>query len=512
MGTWGLVKATRYKEAWQSFSGRRLIWALRNDQYPTTHPIVADIPDLEAADQVFDGITYAKGAAVLRQLVNWIGEDNFFTGVRAYLKENQFSNAGLADFLAALSKAAGKDVKPWVDAWLQTAGVSTVKIIRQTDGILLRQTSVDPLTDKALIRPQALQIASWKLNGNTLSKVATVRVELLEELFLSWQELGGEDVIAILPNDEALSYLKIDFDEDSRNAFLTHDVDDALARAVVNVALWQGVRDAQIPLQAYIDYVCLTPLLENSSLLAQRSENIVLGIKKFVPFSLRAQVASNFFNFAYEQYQVATENSDQKLIWARTLIAVSELFAVNTKLLKDLLDTLTDNDLRWQVLISLAGHGEVTVTDLDVELKRNNTAADVTCYLQAKASFANTRAETLQKLLYEAGQLSNSNVQALINGFTYPLHNAEAKRVFPNYFAVIDEIWERYSQEIAQRLIYGLYPNFDLTEANFNMPNDVMLEADNWLNAEHPAALRKIILDCQDDHRRQLKIQYSQLQ
>ncbi|XCB30068.1 M1 family aminopeptidase [Arcanobacterium hippocoleae] len=86
MGAWGLVESTKYKEAWQNFAGARLSWALANDQYPTTHPVIAEVPDLEAADQVFDGITYAKGAAVLRQLVAWVGEEEFFPECESILQ------------------------------------------------------------------------------------------------------------------------------------------------------------------------------------------------------------------------------------------------------------------------------------------------------------------------------------------------------------------------------------------------------------------------------------------
>src|SRR5699024_8886621 len=127
MGSYATVEATRFDGAWTSFAQRRKAWAYRQDQLPTTHPIVADIPDLEAAKQNFDGITYAKGAAVLKQLVTFVGQDAFFAGARAYFRRHAYGSTTLPDLLTALEEASGRDLSAWSDQWLETPGPSTLR-------------------------------------------------------------------------------------------------------------------------------------------------------------------------------------------------------------------------------------------------------------------------------------------------------------------------------------------------------------------------------------------------
>ena len=126
MGTLGVDRTTDWDTAWVNFANNRKAWAYVQDQLPTTHPIVADIPDLEAAKQNFDGITYAKGASVLKQLVAYVGFEAFIAGSRQYFRDHAYGNTTLADLLAALSAASGRDLGEWARQWLQTSGISTL--------------------------------------------------------------------------------------------------------------------------------------------------------------------------------------------------------------------------------------------------------------------------------------------------------------------------------------------------------------------------------------------------
>ncbi|WP_181272749.1 aminopeptidase N [Brevibacterium oceani] len=134
MGGLALAEATRFTDGWVTFALRRKAWAYTQDLYPTTHPIVADIPDVEAAKLNFDGITYAKGASVLKQLVAFVGREAFFAGSRLYFKRFEYGNTELADFLECLAEAApDRDIANWAGAWLGTSGVSELTLDLTTD-------------------------------------------------------------------------------------------------------------------------------------------------------------------------------------------------------------------------------------------------------------------------------------------------------------------------------------------------------------------------------------------
>lgn len=128
MGSLVSAEATEFTDAWVAFANRRKAWAYLQDQLPTTHPVVADIVDLEAAKLNFDGITYAKGASVLKQLVAYVGRDAFFEGARRYFRTHAFGNTTLDDLLTELSATSGRDLTGWARAWLQTTGVSTLTL------------------------------------------------------------------------------------------------------------------------------------------------------------------------------------------------------------------------------------------------------------------------------------------------------------------------------------------------------------------------------------------------
>src|SRR5439155_223812 len=134
MGTLAQARATRFTNAWTRFSQGQKLWAMVQDQQPTTHPIVADAPDTETARTNFDGISYAKGASVLKQLVAWVGEEPFMEGIRTYFRRHEYGNANLDAFLGALEESSGRDLGAWSKEWLETAGVNTFRLALEVTG------------------------------------------------------------------------------------------------------------------------------------------------------------------------------------------------------------------------------------------------------------------------------------------------------------------------------------------------------------------------------------------
>lgn len=498
MGSWASVKATKYTEAWVNFAGARLTWALRNDQYPTTHPIVADIPDLEAAEQAFDGITYAKGAAVLRQLVAWVGEEAFFAGASNYFTKASFSNAELSDLLDVLEEASNRDLAEWSTAWLQTAGPSTISVERTESGVKIWQSSVDHCTGEELVRPHRIEIGLFEVRNNRLERRQAVPIDLYQKAELSWDELGGEPDF-ILPNDGALTYAKLRFDERSLECALQFPIADSLAKAVVSNALWQLVRDALLEPTQYLQYVLAEPNLQDSGILTQRVQAAMQIIERYVPADNRQIYGEAFFRAALQAQVAAEPGSDQYLVWTRALAQTGAYLPHMRPELERLLANTTDQDLRWQLLTALSALSAVDQPVLDAELSRTGSATDKIKHTVATASAPGTRQDILPDILNGNG--SNDHISALLTGFIQPLHIAEARAALPDYFAQLTTLWENLSQEISQRIIYALYPR--------SAGESDLQAATNWLekNPAAPGALRKIILDCRADLAREIKVQ-----
>ncbi|MDR6938781.1 aminopeptidase N [Arcanobacterium hippocoleae] len=509
MGAWGLVNGTKYDEAWEAFTGARLAWALANDQYPTTHPIIANVPDLEAADQVFDGITYAKGAAVLRQLVSWLGTETFFAGTRLYFAKHAFEAATFGDLLAALSEASGKDVQLWAKEWFETPGVSQVEVTRLAAGVQLKQIGTDPFTGEDIRRPHLINVSGWQLDDHKiLQRVADTNIELIDEVMIPWENLGGSEVAAILPNDGGLSYLKISFDRASCDAFLNYDVNDSLSRAVIANALWQEVRDAKLKVAKYLEYVMRNAALKQSALLNQMLKTALQAIKDYLPVQQRKDFAAKLFTTGMQQITEFAETEDLGVIWRHTIAELAPIATTGTTQIRTLLHETTDQELRWALLTALANMNLLADGELAAELEKSHSAKDELAYLGAKASIPGTQHETLALLLQEDAKLSNLEIGVLAAGFMAATTPAAARAALPNFFERIDQIWRSRSQEIAERIIYGIFPRTEIMAADPDAEVSLQREAKNWLAAGgHESALVKIIRDCLDDSYRCAKAQ-----
>ncbi|MGV9188873.1 aminopeptidase N [Arcanobacterium canis] len=499
MGAWASAEATEFTEAWSAFAGARISWAMANDQYPTTHPIVADIPDLEAADQNFDGITYAKGAAVLRQLVAFVGQDAFFAGARTYFQAHKFANATLKDLLHELEIASNRDLSEWARQWLQSTSVSTIRAERTPEGLRLIQEGTDshgtPIT-----RPHRFSVQSLRKEGNTLTTVANVQVELTTDVVVPWDSLGGADVDALVPNAGAQTYAKIALDERSLDAVLESDVDDELTRSVVSTALWQMVRDARLDPRQYVTFVLSQPTAQ-PSLLSQRTTAALSVALHLAHPNLRHELIEQLYDGARANVESLEPGTDAHTTWSRTLARAATMVPRSGSVLRELLEKTTDQDLRWGYFKALAALGVAGEAELEAELRASGSSADQVAHLEAVSLMPGTRAATLDRLLN--GENSNLEAQALINGFAHPTGADEARAALPHYFDHATEIWDKFSQEIAERILYGLYPASDLDHS------DDLAAAYAWLEAHHdaPGALRKLILDKADDHERKLTIQ-----
>src|SRR5207253_2327912 len=249
----------RFTSAFTTFSADWKTWAYRQDQLPSTHPIVADMPDIESVKVNFDGITYAKGASVLRQLVAWVGEEAFTTGIRNYFRRHAFGNTTLDDFLEALEESSGRDLQAWSKEWLETAGVNTLRPAAAIDEGGYRSFSIlqEAPPDYPTLRSHRLAVGLYDDDAGKLIRRRRVELDVVGRE-TEVPELAGEPQAGLaLLNDGDLAYAKIRLDDASFAALTRRlkDLADSLPRALCWAATWDMVRDAELPTRDYVRLV-----------------------------------------------------------------------------------------------------------------------------------------------------------------------------------------------------------------------------------------------------------------
>ncbi|MFH5822982.1 aminopeptidase N [Georgenia sp. AZ-5] len=527
MGAHASVAATEFTDAWVAFANRRKSWAYAQDQLPTTHPVAADVADVEAARQNFDGITYAKGAAVLKQLVAWVGTEAFFDGARAYFRDHAFGSTTLPDLLAALEGASGRDLAPWARAWLQTAGTATLRAEVASDGdgriarLVVHQDGVDPVTGAQVLRPHRLAVGLYALGrGERPALVRTHRLEL--DVTGARTEVPGAvglpapDLVVL--NDDDLTYAKVRLDPRSLATARRHlgALTEALPRSLVWSAVWNAARDALLPAEEYLDLVLRHgPAESDSAVLAGLTLNARTAVEHYVPAGRRAAARARLAEGAWQRLEAAAPGSDAQLVWARAAAAASAAVPGSGPRVRALLDGAEivpglplDPELRWSLWQALAATGAATRADLDAELERDPTADGARQHLAAVYGTPDdaVKAEAWARLL-RPGELTNEQVDAALAGFAQPLHAGLTARYAEPYLGALRRLWEEHSAEIATRLVRGLYPARQDAEPGHRAEEHPVARATTaWLeaNADAPAALRRLVIEERDHLRRAL--------
>jgi len=476
-------RATRFEGTWAEFSATRKAWGYRADQLPSTHPVQGDVPDSRSALLNFDGISYVKGASVLRQLMATIGEEAFFQGVRAYLDRHAWANTAFTDLLAELETASGRDLQAWSAAWLQTSGVSTLRVV---DGVLL--------SDGA--RPHRVGVGLYDRVGEQL----VLRQGLELDVTTSTPVAATADLV--LPNDGDLTFAKVRFDTRSLAVVLTdlRRLADPLARALCWAALWDACRDAELPAAAFVGAVLagvdgerdpsvVTTLLARAATAATR-------------YAADGEVLRNALAEASWGGQVEP-GSDLQLSRLQAFAAVAGPDQADR--LAGLLDgsgvpagLTVDTDLRWTLVQALARLGRLDESALTAELARDTTAAGVRSCLTARAARPDASAKE-QAWVAATGDLSLSNheAHALAGGFWRHGQDELLAPYVGRYVAELPGLWQTRSPEVVGRLTELLFPATLVR-------SDVLEATAVLLDERHPAGLRRYVAEQRDDLRRAL--------
>lgn len=513
MGSFALVEATRFDQAWVTFANNRKAWAYRADQLPSTHPVTADIRDLEDAKLNFDGITYAKGAAVLKQLVAYVGREAFLEGARRYFKANAYGNTTLDDLLSVLAEVSGRDMAEWSRAWLQTAGVNALTPVVTCDAGD-RVTELAVVQDGEELRPHRVAVGLYRLETDgSLVRYARAEADVAGARTVVGELAGQEKPALVLVNDEDLTYCKIRFDPASLAALRTHlgSVVDPLTRALCWSALWNMTRDALMPARDFVSLVVAHAGRETDvGVLQMLHSQALSAVTHYAAPSWREQGGRVLAACALQELRFAEPGSEHQLTWAR-FFAASAATEGDFQLLLGLLDGSAriyglevDQELRWDFLLPLAAHGAVDEGVLAAELARDDTASgkrhQVRC-LAARPSAAVK--DQAWAAVVESDALSNALAEATIAGMQQPSQRGLLAGFTEPYFSAIERLWADRSIQIGMDVVKGLYPSLQDDSATLDA-------TDAWLAAHEsaPPALRRLVLESRDDLARALRGQH----
>ena len=516
--TLATAEATEWHDAWATFCSGEKSWALRQDQLPTTHPIVAPINDLNDTYVNFDGITYAKGASVLKQLVYYVGREKFFKGINNYLNKHAYSNATLADLLAELELTSGRDLKAWSAQWLEESGINTIatEVEENEDGTIkrlaLRQTAP---AEHPVLRAHRLAVGFYNEDPETGKIVRTDRFELDVdgELTVVDAAAGKARPSLILVNDDDLTYTKLRFDDKSL-AFATSNLyrfDDALARSVLWLALWDMTRDGELPARQFIDTSLAALATEHESTtfryaLAQVSTTAW-------HYTAPAERAETVKHVAAELFKLAGQakaGSDEQFQLVTAYLGYGEpgdeAFVANAKGLLDgsvAFDGLEiDNNFRWTIINALSTVNAIDQAGIDAELaKRETTENREFAYgARAVAGTAEAKAWAWNEALHN-DELTNMQLEAVAGGFAATPRADLAEPYAEKYFEVADWIWEHKTFHMAEALLEGLYPGYA-------DPAKLVELGDAWLASHKDAdnALQRIVRGNVEASHRTLKV------
>jgi aminopeptidase N len=499
------AEATRWSEAWTTFANEEKTWAARQDQLPTTHPIAADIVDVEAVETNFDGITYAKGASVLKQLVAWVGRDAFFTGLHRYFDAHAWGNSTLQDLLRALEDASGRDLSAWSKEWLESAGVNTLRpeIETDDDGVITSFAVLQEApAEHPTLRSHRLAVAGYNRHDEGIVRDTRVELDVVGARTPVPELVGVRRPDLLLVNDDDLAYAKIRLDPRSLETVTNAvgEVRDSLPRALCWAAAWDMTRDAEMAARDYLRMVVhLLDSERDIGVLQSALRQARLAVERWADPAFRETGLDLLAAAAHAHLRTAEPGGDYQLTFLRAFAAsaqssphvnvLNSLYTEQTKLPGLPLDT----DLRWLLLIRLSAHGRVGTIDIDVELERDDTSAGRRHAATARAASPTARAkQQVWHLVVERTDTHNAEISAMIGGFQQPNQLDLLEPYVERYFDAIGDVWANRTGDTARTIAEGLFPYLMIEQSTIDRVDEYLR------HAKPPAGLRRILLENRD--------------
>jgi aminopeptidase N len=514
--TWASVhcqaEATRWRGAWTSFAQLEKAWAYRQDQLPSTHPIAADVPDIAAVEVNFDGITYAKGAAVLKQLVAYVGLDNFLAGLRRYFGQYAWSNATLGDLLAQLEAASGRELAGWSKQWLETAGVNTLRPDFQlASGGTFAEFAVRQEATEAhpVLRDHRIAIGLYDRTPAGLVRRRRVETDISGERTVVAALAGEPRADLVLINDDDLTYAKIRLDPHSAATLTTSigEFTETLPAALCWAAAWDMCRDAELAAREYVRLVlggigAVTDVSVVQTLLRQTDATL----RRYTDPAWRRTGLTLTAEALRQLMEQAEPGSDVQLAYAQAFIGVA-LSEDDLALLAGLLDgTVTiegltvDTELRWRILRRLVSRGAAGEPQIEAELSRDATDAGARHAVACRASIPDPAAKEAAWAQIVSGTLPNATFRAMLAGFMDDDQPELLEPYVDRYFEVVGDVWRNWTTDMARWFVSYAYPGGD-------DPAVITKTTELIDGSDLPAGLARLLVEGRDGLRRALRCQ-----
>ncbi|RYJ26955.1 membrane alanine aminopeptidase N [Streptomyces sp. L-9-10] len=508
MGYQTLTEATRFTDTWVDFGIGRKSWGYDADQRPSTHPVAPDpdaVPDTASALLNFDGISYAKGASALRQLVAWLGEKDFLAGINTHFARHKFANATLADFIDSLAHATDRDVHAWAERWLRTTGVDTLTPRISGTGT---GWTLDVVRDGS--RPHHVTVGAYDLDPADPARLT--RRDLLEldlPLTAPVTAAGHRPALVVL-NDGDLTYAKVRLDAASWDTALRalSGIPDPLTRAVIWNAARDMVRDGDLAATAYLDAA-------RAHLPCETDLALVQGVLAFAA----AQITDRYLSDTDRPAALATLTAISRDLIRRTedggnpglrLTAVRHFIDAATQpdALQEWLESggvpggpELDPELRWRVLTRLAVLGAVGPAAIDAELARDPSATGQEGAARCHAALPDPGAKARAwARLFETDDLSNYLFTATAQGFWQPEQATLVREYVPRYYTEAVALADRRGPAIADAAGRYAFPLYAVDEESLRLGRKCLD------GAEMIPALRRKLVDQLDDLHRALRV------
>ena len=497
------AEATEWHEAWTTFQAMEKSWAYRQDQLPSTHPVVATINDLEDVQVNFDGITYAKGGSVLKQLVAWVGQDAFFAGVGQYFQKHAWGNTELTDLLSELEATSGRELTTWSQLWLETAGVNTLRPELTVDdaGVITSFAVLQSAhPDYPTIRPHRMAVGFYDLVDDALTRIHRLELDVDGTRTEVPELIGMPRPSLILLNDDDLAYAKIRLDEASLAVAIKRlkQIENPLARSLVWGSAWDSTRDAETSPRDYVRLVLGNIATETESTTVRTTLMQLLTVARmYVDPSARPGIIAEIGDTLWSLAQSAEAGSDSQFQFVKFFATVASTPS-HVETLRGLRDgsialpgVEIDTDLEWELLEGLALNGAATRAEIESALARDNTSNGQQAAARSAAALpsADDKRAAFDSLV-ASDELPNVVVRMTTMGYTHVNDPASLEHLVVPYFDALTEVWSSRTHAIAEYIVLGLYPAplasqelVDTTRA--------------WLDANGDAApaLRRLVIE-----------------